>query len=198
MKLTDAALRALKYQEISAGFYSFPQKYLLGLDPEAEMPDKWEATISSFLRFDKDGEGEHPVLGQFQQQSMQPYDEQIRTLASAFAGATCLTLDDLGFSTANPSTAEAIDAAHERLYSYIEATQSDFAVGFLNAGYLAACLRDNFSYDRSIISNTKVKYKPITRINISNLNQLGDAANKLQQAFPGYFDEEKLYDCTGI
>jgi hypothetical protein len=198
MELTNSAIRTLRRSEVSAEFYSFPQKYVVGMSPAAQQLDKWKATISSLLQFDKDEDGDHPILGQFQQQSMTPYNEQLKTIASMFAGATCLTLDDLGFSTANPSTAEAIDAAHERLYSYIEATQSDFAVGFLNAGYLAACLRDNFSYDRSIISDTKVKYKPITRINISNLNQLGDAANKLQQAFPGYFDEEKLYDCTGI
>lgn len=85
MDLMDSALRTLKRSEVSAEFYSFPQKYLLGLDPEAEMPDKWQATISSFLRFDKDGEGEHPVLGQFQrpehdtvQRTAENYREHVR------------------------------------------------------------------------------------------------------------------------
>lgn len=198
MNLTDAALRTLKRSEVSAEFYSFPQKYLLGLDPEAEMPDKWQATISSFLRFDKDGEGEHPVLGQFQQQSMTPFNEQLKTIASMFAGETGLTLDDLGFSTANPTTPEAIRASHETLRLAARKAQRDFAVGFLNAGYLAACLRDNMAYDRSIIYQTKVMYEPLFEPDASQLSGIGDAVNKIQQSFPDYFDEEKLHSLTGL
>ena len=48
-----------------------------------------------------------PKLGQFQQQSMAPFTEQLKNAASGFAGETGLTLDDLGFLD-NPSSAEAI------------------------------------------------------------------------------------------
>ena len=78
MDLTQGALRTLLRAEVSAEFYSFPQKYVVGLDPEAEEMDKWQATMSSFLRFDKDQEGDSPKLGQFSQQSMSPYTEQLR------------------------------------------------------------------------------------------------------------------------
>lgn len=198
MDLMDSALRTLKRSEVSAEFYSFPQKYLLGLDPETKMPDKWAATISSFLRFDKDGEGDHPVLGQFQQQSMTPFNEQLKTIASMFAGETGLTLDDLGFSTANPTTPEAIRASHETLRLAARKAQRDFAVGFLNAGYLAACLRDNMAYDRSIIYQTKVMYEPLFEPDAGQLSGIGDAVNKIQQSFPDYFDEEKLHRLTGL
>ena len=198
MGLTDAALRTLRRQEVAAEFYSFPQKYLLGLDPEAEQPDKWAATISSFLQFDKDSEGDHPILGQFQQQSMQPFDDQMRTIASMFAGETGLTLDDLGFSTANPTTPEAIRASHETLRLSARKAQRDFAIGFINAGYLAACLRDNYGYDRSIMYQTKVRYEPIFEPDAAQLSGMGDAINKIQQSFPDYFDEEKLHELTGL
>ena len=198
MDLMDSALRTLKRSEVSAEFYSFPQKYLLGLDPETEMPDKWQSTISSFLRFDKDGEGEHPVLGQFQQQSMTPYNEQLKTIASMFAGETGLTLDDLGFSTANPTTPEAIRASHETLRLAARKAQRDFAVGFLNAGYLAACLRDDMAYDRSIIYQTRVMYEPLFEPDAGQLSGIGDAVNKIQQSFPDYFNEEKLHELTGL
>ncbi len=46
---------------------------------------------------------------------MAPYVEQLKMLASLFAGETGLTLDDLGFSTENPSSVEAIKAQHENL-----------------------------------------------------------------------------------
>jgi len=74
-----------------------------------------------------------------------PFTEQLKNAASGFAGETGLTLDDLGFSTDNPSSAEAIKASHETLRLAAEKAQRDFALGFLNAGYLGACLRDNIS-----------------------------------------------------
>lgn len=198
MDLTDSVLRTLKRSEIAAEFYSFPQKYLLGLDPDAQQPDKWQATISSFLQFDKDSDGDHPVLGQFQQQSMQPYDDQMKTIASLFAGETGLTLDDLGFATANPMTPEAIRASHETLRLTARKAQRDFSVGLLNAGYLAACLRDDYGYDRSVLYNTKVLYEPLFEPDADQLSGLGDAVLKIQQSFPEYFDEEKLHRLTGL
>ena len=198
MELTNSAIRTLRRSEVSAEFYSFPQKYLLGLDPDTQMPDKWQATISSFLRFDKDEDGDHPVLGQFQQQSMTPYNEQLKTIASMFAGETGLTLDDLGFSTANPSTPDAIRASHETLRLIARKTQRDISVGLLNAGYLAACLRDDYAYNRSMIAQTKVLYEPLFEPDAAQLSGMGDAINKIQQSFPEYFDEEKLHRMTGL
>jgi hypothetical protein len=198
MELTNSAIRTLRRSEVSAEFYSFPQKYVVGMSPTAQQLDKWKATISSLLQFDKDEDGDHPILGQFQQQSMTPYNEQLKTIASMFAGETGLTLDDLGFSTANPSTPEAIRASHETLRLAARKAQRDFAVGFLNAGYLAACLRDDYSYDRSIIYQTKVMYEPLFEPDAGQLSGIGDAVNKIQQSFPDYFDEEKLHSLTGL
>ena len=115
MQIMQSALRTLKRSEISAEFYSFPQKYVVGLSEDAEEMDKWRATMSSMLTFSKDEDGDSPQLGQFTQQSMSPYIEQFRMFAAAFAGETGLTMDDLGFVSDNPSSAEAIKAAHENL-----------------------------------------------------------------------------------
>ena len=51
MALQQAALRTMKRAEVTEEFYSFPQKYVTGLAPDAEMMDKWKATISSILQF---------------------------------------------------------------------------------------------------------------------------------------------------
>ena len=72
---------------------------MVGLSPDAEQMDKWKATVSSLLQFDKDGDGDSPKLGQFQQQSMAPHLDQLKMFAALFAGETGLTLDDLGFAT---------------------------------------------------------------------------------------------------
>lgn len=192
------AKRVLERSDVSAEFYSFPQKYILGLSQNAEQMDKWQATISSFLQFDKDDEGEHPTLGQFQQQSMSPYTEQLRTAAAAFAGETGLTLDDLGFVAENPSSAEAIKASHENLRLLARKAQRTFGSGFLNVGYIAACMRDDYTYQRSQFYLTKPKWEPVFEPDAAMLSSIGDGAIKLNQAVPGFVGEDNLRDLTGI
>ena len=198
MSLMQGALRTLLRSEVSAEFYSFPQKYVTGLDLDAEEMETWEATISSFLRFDKDEAGDAPKLGQFTQQSMSPYTEQLRTFAALFAGETGLTLDDLGFVTDNPSSAEAIKASHENLRLTARKAQRTFGSGFLNVGYLAACIRDDFPYKREQLYRTKPVWEPVFEPDAAMLSSIGDGVGKINQAVPGYFSPESLSDLTGI
>ena len=197
MGIMQGALRTLKRSEISAEFYSFPQKYILGMSPDVEL-DKWRATISSFLNISADENGDKPTVGQFQQQTMTPYFEQLRAFASLFAGETGLTLDDLGFPSDNPSSAEAIKASHENLRLYARKAQKTFGIGFLNAGYLAACLRDNYPYLRKAIYLTKPEWDPIFEPDMAMLSTAGDGVIKLNQAVPGYVGKDNLRLLTGI
>lgn len=198
MSLTEAAVRTVKRSEVSAEFYSFPQKYVTGLSNDVEQMDKWKATMSSFIAFTKDEDGESPKLGQFAQQSMSPYTEQLRTLAALFAGETGLTLDDLGFVSDNPSSSEAIKASHENLRLMARKAQRNFGSGFLNVGYLAACLRDDFPYQRQQFYLTKPIWEPIFEPDSAMLSSIGDGAIKLNQAVPGYFGKDNLRNLTGI
>ena len=198
MSIQQAAMRTLRRSEVAAEFYSFPQKYVTGLSQDAEQMEKWQATISSFLQFSKDEDGGSPSLGQFTQQSMSPYTEQIRMLAGLFAGETGLTLDDLGFPSENPSSSEAIKAAHENLRLAARKAQRTFGTGFLNVGYLAACLRDDYPYLRNQIYMTKPKWEPIFEPDAAMLSGIGDGAIKINQAIPGYFGSENILDITGI
>ena len=192
------AKRTLERADVASEFYSFPQKYAVGLSQDAEPMDAWKATISAMLQFTKDDEGDKPTLGQFQQQSMAPFTEQLKNAASGFAGETGLTLDDLGFSTDNPSSAEAIKASHETLRLAAEKAQRDFGLGFLNVGYLAACLRDDMPYKRNQLYLTKAKWQPVFKPDASTISLIGDGAIKVNQAIPGYFGKENLHDITGI
>jgi hypothetical protein len=198
MDQIQAACRTIRRSEVSAEFYSYPQRYVLGLSEDAEQMDKWRATMSSMLDFRKDEDGDRPTVGQFQQQSMQPYTDQLRTFAALFAGETGLTLDDLGFATENPSSAEAIKAAHENLRLTATKAQRSFGTGFLNAGFLAACLRDNYDYSRRMLYETKPIWEPVFTPDAAALSNIGDGAIKINQAVPGYFDAEMLRDLTGI
>lgn len=198
MKIMQGALRTLKRSEISAEFYSFPQKYVLGLDEDAEPMDKWKATMSSMLDFRRGGDGDKPTVGQFTQQSMSPYTEQLRTFAALFAGETGLTLDDLGFVTDNPSSAEAIKASHENLRLSARKAQRTFGSGFLNAGYLAACVRDKFPYQRRQLYLTRAVWDPVFEPDAAMLSGIGDGVGKINQAVPGYIGKDSLRDLTGI
>lgn len=198
MDIMGSAIRTIKRSEISAEFFSFPQRYITGLSEDAEMADKWKATMSSLLSFTKDEDGDSPQVGQFSQQAMSPHTEQLRMFASLFAGETGLTLDDLGFATDNPSSAEAIKASHENLRLTAKKAQRTFGSGFLNAGYLAACVRDNIAYKRNVLYLTIPKWEPVFEPDAATLSVIGDGAIKINQAIPGYFDKNNLRDLTGI
>ena len=192
------AKRTLERADITAEFYSWPQKYILGLDPDAEPLEKWQATVSSLLTISASDNGEKPNVGQFSTASMSPFTEQLRTAAAGFAGEMGLTLDDLGFVSDNPSSVEAIKASHENLRLAGRRAQRSLGAGFLNVAYVAACLRDEIRYARSQFVRTKVKWEPLFEADANMLTMIGDGAIKLNQAIPGYIDGETIRDLTGI
>lgn len=197
MSIMQGALRTLLRSEVSAEFYSFPQKYITGLAQDVEV-ESWRATIASMLTFTKDEDGDKPTLGQFTQQSMSPFTEQLRTFAALFAGETGLTLDDLGFVTDNPSSAEAIKASHENLRLAARKAQKTFGICLLNAGYLAACVRDGYAYSRQQLYMTKPAWEPVFEPDAAMLSGIGDGIGKINQAVPGYFGKTNLRDMTGV
>lgn len=199
MSIVGSALRTVKRSEISAEFYSFPQKWVTGVDQDVKLLDKWSAAMSAMMKFslNKDGQ-DHVRLGQFDQQSMEPHAEQLKMFAALFAGECDLTLDDLGFASGNPSSYEAIKASHENLRLKAKAAQRTFGVGFLNAGYLAACVRDDYKYERTQLYLTRPVWAPPFPADVSTLGGIGDALMKLNTSYPDYITEDKLIELVGI
>lgn len=192
------AKRTLERADITAEFYSFPQKYVTGLSNDAEPMESWKATVSSMLQFTKDDDGEKPTLGQFTTSSMSPFTEQLRTAAAGFAGEMGLTLDDLGFVSDNPSSVEAIKASHENLRLAGRKAQRSLGSGLLNVAYIAACLRDNFPYARSQFINTTPIWEPLFEADANTLTLVGDGVIKINQAIPGYIDGKAIRNLTGL
>lgn len=198
MYYQEYAKRTLERADITAEFYSFPQKYVLGTSQDSEKMDTWKATISSMLEFTKDEDGDVPKLGQFTTPSMTPFTEQLKTAAAGFAGETGLTLDDLGFISDNPSSVEAIKASHENLRLAGRKAQRSIGAGLLNVAFLSACLRDEFPYSRSQFQGTKAKWEPLFEADAHTLTLIGDGAIKLNQAIPGFISGKTVRDLTGI
>ena len=198
MSYAEGAIRTIKRAEISAEFYSFPQKWVTGIAQDFEIADKWKAAMSSFLTITKDDEGDQAKFGQFQQQSMAPHMDQLKMFASMFAGESSLTLDDLGFPSDNPSSSEAIKAAHEGLRLKARKAQRTFGSGLLNVGFLSACLRDDYRYRREAVYMTKPAWEPIFEPDASGIGLIGDGLIKINQAVPGFVTKETLRNITGI
>ena len=197
--IVGSALRTVKRSEISAEFYSFPQKWVTGVDRDMKKLDKWTAAMSAMMRFSLNADGQnHVQMGQFQQQSQAPHLEQLRMFASLFAGEVGLTLDDLGFSTENPTSAEAIKAQHENLRLTAKKAMKTFGTGFVNAGFLAACVRDNFEYQRTQLYLTQPVWYPAFPADVSMLGQIGDAIQKIGMTYPDYLTEDKIFELTGV
>ncbi|HFM7777818.1 TPA: hypothetical protein ACHAFU_001701 [Streptococcus pyogenes] len=193
-----AAKRTLERAEVTAEFYSFPQKYVLGMDPDAEPMEKWRATVSTLLEISKDEDGDKPTVGQFTTASMAPFMEHLKMYASLFAGGSGLTLDDLGFPSDNPSSVESIKAAHENLRAAGRKAQRSFSSGFLNVAYIAVCLRDEFPYLRNQFMDTVIKWEPLFEADANMLTLVGDGAIKLNQAIPGFMYADVIRDLTGV
>ena len=200
MSYQDNTKDALMNMCICSEVNSFPQKYIIGMDPDADPLDGEQAAMSRFLQVfrSSDQSAPNPAVGQFAQAQMTPYIDEIKTYASLFAGETGLTTDDLGFTTANPASYDAIRASHESLRLAARKAQRSLGIGFINAGYLAACLRDNYSYKRNQIYQTKPLWEPIFEPDASAIGLIGDAAVKVNQAVPGYFGDKNLRDLTGM
>lgn len=98
----------------------------------------------------------------------------------------------------NPSSSEAIKASHENLRLMARKAQRNFGSGFLNVGYLAACLRDEFPYQRRQLYLTRPMWEPIFEPDMAALSGIGDGALKVNQAVPGYFGANNLRSLTGI
>ena len=197
MNLQDKARFTITRMEVLAEFNSFPQKYVLGTSADSDL-DTVKATYTSFLEITKDDDGDKPTLGQFSQATMQPLVDQLNTYAKLFAGITGLSNDDLGFVTDNPSSAEAIKAGHGDLERIASKAQDTFGSGFLNVGLVAACLRDQFHYNRKAIYETTPIWKPIYQMDISAISSFGDAVIKINEATPGAITPQTMQRLTGL
>lgn len=132
MGFTDMAVRTLLRQEVSAEFYSAPQRYMLGAtddmftDEDGNPVPAWEAMIGALLVAPDPDPDENPDakrvdVGEFRQMSMEPHSAHMRTIAMMFSGETSIPPGYLGIIQDNPESAEAKWASEEDLVSSAEA-----------------------------------------------------------------------------
>lgn len=194
MALTDAAVRTLVRGEGHAEFFASPQRYLLGADEDAFSPDRWQALLGRFLSINRDENGDLPEIGQFAQTSMQPHMDQLRSLASLFAGETSVPLSSLGIVQDNPSSAEAIYAAREDLVIEANAANRVWGAALRRAAITAVMLRDGLTEVPDELRPLQAKWRnPATPSVVS----ASDAIVKQVTAIPWLAESDVALEALG-
>jgi hypothetical protein len=116
MNIIDNAVNALELTEISAEFYTAPQRWILGISEEAANgADKFKMYLGAINMLTRDEDGNMPNVLQLPAQSFEPHLAHMRYLASLFAAETGLPLSSLGIVQDNPSSADAMKTAKDDL-----------------------------------------------------------------------------------
>jgi hypothetical protein len=131
MGFTDVGVRTLLRMEVTAEFFSAPQRALLGAD-ESHFTDKDGKRISPLSAmtggvwglpdiFDEDeGKNIRAQLVQLQQASMQPHGDMMKTIGLMVSSETSMPVHYLGIVQDNPSSADAIRAAESDMVALVE------------------------------------------------------------------------------
>lgn len=161
MNLSDSAMRASVRSEISAEFFTSPQKYLLGADEEDALGgmSKWDAYIGNIFAVSRDSEGDVPQFGQLSQGSMQPHIDYMRALAARFSGETNVPINELGVIHDNPSSAEAIYASKEPLVIDAQNLNDDNGEHLINVAYLALAVEHGKTFEATVDEVPTIDYK---------------------------------------
>lgn len=198
MSITDSAVRESLRTEISAEFFTSPQKYLLGADRDAfEETTKWEAYIGNIFAVGRNEDGDVPQFGQLSQGSMAPHTEYMRTLAARFSGETNVPISSLGVIHDNPSSAEAIYAASEPLIIECE----DLNDGNRDTLYNVACMALAAQYDVPVAELTELQrdFTPNFRNPaMPSVVSQADAMIKVASVVPGFAGTDTFFEQIGF
>lgn len=127
----QSGVRTLLRQDVTAEFFSAPQRSLMGAD-EAHFTDKegnpidpWKLITGAIWALpdvwdDDEGKLVRPDLKQLQQATMQPHSEMLRSIATRVASETSLPVSYLGVIHDNPASADAIRAAESDMVAMVE------------------------------------------------------------------------------
>lgn len=148
MAITDSAVREALRSEISAEFFTAPQKYILGADDTVfDDKPKWEAYVGCWMAIATENPEAKLDIGQLPQGSMQPHVDYERQLAAKLSGETSIPISSLGVIHDNPSSAEAIYAAKEDIVIKAQNFNRDNKSALKRIGKLMLAIAENKSVE---------------------------------------------------
>ena len=194
-RIIDEVGRLKVRYEIAAEFYSTPQRYINGLADGSVDNATLEAALGKIWTITKDEDGEKPEIGQLAQMSINQFSDQKKDLARDFCAETALTLRNLGYETANPTSAESLSAMSDDLLLEAQACQTEFGREFREIAISARMAIDKTDTVPSGLRAIEAAWKPVFQIDVASA---GDAAYKLIQAVPELAGTTTLYRMLGM
>lgn len=194
-RIIDEVGRLKVRYEIAAEFYSTPQRYVNGLADGSVDNATLEAALGKIWTITKDEDGEKPEIGQLAQMSINQFSDQKKDLARDFCAETALTLRNLGYETANPTSAESLSAMSDDLLLEAQACQTEFGREFREIAISARMAIDKTDIIPSGLRAIEAAWKPVFQIDVASA---GDAAYKLIQAMPELAGTTTLYRMLGM
>lgn len=196
--ITDSGVREALRTEISAEFFTSPQKYLLGVDEDKnpfENKTKWEAYIGNIFSIGQTEDGTTPTFGQLSQGSMQPHTDYMRALAARFSGETNVPVSQLGVIHDNPSSAEAITQANEPLIMEVTDLNEGNNDSLVAVAKMALAIENDVRLseydDLAIAANFKNPLMP-------SIASQADAMVKIASVVPSFANTEVFWENLGF
>lgn len=202
MSITDRAIRSLLRMEVSAEFYSAPQRYVLGADekafkgPNGELKTGWEVTLGKMLALDRDPDSDKdPVVGQFPQMTMQPHMDMVRSDAALFSGETGIPVNSLGIIHDNPASDAAMQTAYLPLVKTAERAAVPFGIGWVDTMNMAVQVRDKLAEPNAGLAGMRAKFRnPAT----STRTEAALATSEFIKSFPWAAESEVALEMFGV
>lgn len=194
MGLTDAGVRTMLRNEVSAEFYSADKYWLFGADVTKFIgDDKWSALMGRMNAVDVDtAAGDKVDIQRFSGSSPQPHIEQMRLIQSLFADDQ--DLDVKYADSSNPSSADAIYAAKEDLIVKVRNANRIWGYGAVKAFQLGVQLRDG----KGMTDELRSLSAQFTDPAIVSPSARADAFSKLATNVDGFGTSEVGMEYAGL
>ena len=194
-RIVDEVTRLKVRYEIASEFYSTPQRYATGLAEGGVTSAELDAAMGKVWAITKDEDGEKPEIGQLPQMSISQFSDQKKDLARDFCAETALTLRNLGYETANPTSAESLSAMSDDLLLEAQESQRELGKEFKEIAITMRLVMDGNSVVPTRLKEIDPTWRPLFQIDFGSA---GDAANKLIQAMPELAGTTTLYRMLGM
>lgn len=203
-KITNTARRIIqevgrvkRRYEIAGEFYSTPQRYLTGLAENYKQKDKekLDSSLGKIWGFTKDEDGDKPEIGQLQQMSINQFNDNKKDLARDFCAETSLTLRNLGYETANPTSVESLTALSDDMILEAKNMQIEMGEQFKQIAITLRMSLDKTDIVSDALEELVPSWKPIFQV---DLGAAGDAVYKLSQVMPEIFTTVEGYKMLGL
>ena len=194
-RIVDEVGRLKIRYEIAAEFYSAPQRYINGMAEGAMGDANLESALGKVWGITKDEDGEKPEIGQLAQMSINQFSDQKKDLARDFCAETALTLRNLGYETANPTSAESLSAMSDDLLLEAQESQTELGREYREIAISMRLVLDGNSTIPARLKTIEPTWKPLFQIDVGSA---GDAVNKLVQAMPELAGTTTLYRMLGM